>query len=103
MDISVRDTTKELSKFINGTAKQFVPRSIEFALNETAYKTSLELKKTLSNYIKNPTKYTERGIQYKKADARKRNFTSKVGFVSPSYTPFKKPPGKYPSEDMIFQ
>ena len=87
---------------MSATQKQYIPRAIEFALNETAYKTSMTMRAELGKYVDRPNPYTLKVLQYKKADARKGVFESKVGFVSPTFIPARPPPGTFPANYMHY-
>jgi hypothetical protein len=89
--ISVKSNVKDVERYLSKTQKRYLPRAIEFSLNETVFLTRKKMLNDMGKYIDRPTPYTKKGLQYLKADARKANLTSWIGFVSPSFG--KKPKG----------
>ncbi len=98
--ISVKSNVKDIEKYLSKTQKQYLPRAIEFSLNETVFLTRKKMLDDMGKYIDHPTPYTKKGLQYLKADARKGNLTSWIGFVSRTFGKTAKGASILPSEYM---
>lgn len=83
MQISIKADVKEFSRWMNATQKKALPSAIRNGLNATAFQTMKGMRKDLPKFVKNPTKFTERGLQYSRAE--KTNLTARVGFVSSGF------------------
>ena len=98
--ISVQSNVKDVEKYLSKTQKQYLPRAIEFSLNETVFLTRKKMLDDMGKYIDQPTPYTKKGLQYLKADARKGKLTSWIGFVSRTFGKTAKGASIFPSEYM---
>lgn len=96
MQISVKSNADDVAKQLKGLGKR-IPYTIKDGLNSTAFEVQKSLKKDLPKYIDNPTPYTLRGLQVKKATLRE--LTAVVGFAGGGFGRLNNP-GIEPAEYM---
>lgn len=87
MNLVIDSNIAQLTKNLKRLQRVKIPSASRNALNQLAKETTIELKKKLPLYIKNPTPFTTKGIRYQETDKNK--LKAKVGFLSKEWNGFK--------------